>query len=271
MARVKFYIYGSKQTLERVLIAVHLMHHRNESNYPLDFMKKWHHHIKSQSDSDYLGHVDYEEEWIDTLDDPQGFRDDVSTLTPSDTKPDKFTVETDEDGNVTETGKEPFKATSDDQYMIPESENENAVMIRRSITGVPFKDASGNHIPLNKSIDESNIQDMPSEGEWVEKNIVYQFDGKLWGCEQRHKRMHYHPSETPALFTRIYNDFSQGYPEWEQPTGAHDAYGSGQIVTKNGVNYKSNIDANTYDPEVYNDETYPNTPSWQYWDKEPFE
>jgi hypothetical protein len=166
---------------------------------------------------------------------------------------------------------ENYKETSDGRYMILQSAVEKDISVRRNINGRPFQDAAGNHIPLNATINESNLNDMPTEGEWVEENKVYKFDEKLWGCRQGHNRTHYHPSQTPALFEEMYNDFSQGYPQWEQPTGAHDAYGSGQIVSKNGVNYKSNIDANTYDPEVYNDETYPNTPSWQYWDKEPFD
>ena len=41
------------------------------------------------------------------------------------------------------------------------------------------------------------------------------------------------------------------YPEWVQPTGAHDAYNTGDIVKYNGVLYKSLIDGNTWAPDVY--------------------
>ena len=41
------------------------------------------------------------------------------------------------------------------------------------------------------------------------------------------------------------------YPEWVQPTGAHDAYNSGDIVKYNGVLYKSLIDGNVWAPDAY--------------------
>jgi len=248
------YIYGDKQRLERVLIGVHLMRNIHETNYKLNFMDKWHHHVKSQTDSDYMAHVDYDESWIDSLDDPDQFRDDVSNLTLTDAKPDKFAGEN-------------FKETSDGQYQIPESENEDSIMIRRDGLGRPLKDANGNHITNNQEIDTSTIDPLPEEGEWVEETVIYSYDNKLWGCIQGHNRMHYDPSETPALFNEIPNDFSEGYPEWQQPTGAHDAYNTGDIVTLNGVLYKSRIDANTTNPEQYNDTDSP----WNYWDEEPFD
>lgn len=42
-----------------------------------------------------------------------------------------------------------------------------------------------------------------------------------------------------------------GYPVWSQPTGAHDAYNTGDIVSYNGILYKSLIDGNTYSPDAY--------------------
>ena len=41
------------------------------------------------------------------------------------------------------------------------------------------------------------------------------------------------------------------YPEWVQPTGAHDAYNTGDIVNYNGTLYKSLIDGNTWSPDAY--------------------
>lgn len=41
------------------------------------------------------------------------------------------------------------------------------------------------------------------------------------------------------------------YPEWVQPTGAHDAYAKDAVVMHNGKKWKSDIDANTYEPGVY--------------------
>lgn len=39
--------------------------------------------------------------------------------------------------------------------------------------------------------------------------------------------------------------------EWVQPTGAHDVYNKGDIVTYNGKKYMSKIDANAWAPDVY--------------------
>ena len=41
------------------------------------------------------------------------------------------------------------------------------------------------------------------------------------------------------------------WPEWVQPTGAHDAYNTGDKVTHNGVKYISDVDANVWEPGVY--------------------
>lgn len=39
--------------------------------------------------------------------------------------------------------------------------------------------------------------------------------------------------------------------EWKQPTGAHDAYKSGDKVIYGGKVYKSLIDSNVWSPDVY--------------------
>ena len=42
-----------------------------------------------------------------------------------------------------------------------------------------------------------------------------------------------------------------GYPEWVQPTGAHDAYQMGDRVIFDGSVYESTINANTWSPADY--------------------
>ena len=42
-----------------------------------------------------------------------------------------------------------------------------------------------------------------------------------------------------------------GAPEWVQPTGAHDAYRKGDLVTFEGRVYESLIDANVHSPAAY--------------------
>ena len=42
-----------------------------------------------------------------------------------------------------------------------------------------------------------------------------------------------------------------GYPVWSQPSGAHDAYNTGDIVNYNGTLYKSLLAGNVWSPEAY--------------------
>ena len=46
-------------------------------------------------------------------------------------------------------------------------------------------------------------------------------------------------------------DTGDTYPEWVQPTGAHDAYNTGDIVMYNGTAYRSLIDGNVWAPDAY--------------------
>ncbi len=41
------------------------------------------------------------------------------------------------------------------------------------------------------------------------------------------------------------------FPEFVQPTGAHNAYNAGQGITFNGKHYRSLIDGNSWSPETY--------------------
>lgn len=40
-------------------------------------------------------------------------------------------------------------------------------------------------------------------------------------------------------------------PEWAAPTGAHDAYGTGDLVTFRGRVYRSLINGNSWSPSAY--------------------
>ena len=56
------------------------------------------------------------------------------------------------------------------------------------------------------------------------------------------------PGITPALFVKI---SLEEYPEWVQPTGAHDAYNSGDKCSHNGKHWVSNLDGNVWEPGIY--------------------
>ena len=76
-----------------------------------------------------------------------------------------------------------------------------------------------------------------------------QYNGTLYKCVQAHtSQSDWMPSATPALWKTVSLD---EYPEWVQPTGAHDAYNKGDKVTYNGQHYVCTADANVYAPGVY--------------------
>lgn len=76
------------------------------------------------------------------------------------------------------------------------------------------------------------------------------YEGKLYRCVQVHEAIEgYEPPNTPALWVRTAPEGE--IPEWVQPTGAHDAYNTGDKVTHNGKTWVSTMDANVYEPGVY--------------------
>ena len=76
-----------------------------------------------------------------------------------------------------------------------------------------------------------------------------QYNGTLYKCIQAHtSQADWMPSATPALWKTVSLD---EYPEWVQPTGAHDAYNIGDKVTYNGQHYVCTSNGNVYAPDVY--------------------
>ena len=76
-----------------------------------------------------------------------------------------------------------------------------------------------------------------------------QYNGALYKCVQAHtSQADWAPDATPALWKTVSID---EYPEWVQPTGAHDAYNIGDKVTYNGQHYVCTSNANVYAPDVY--------------------
>ena len=79
--------------------------------------------------------------------------------------------------------------------------------------------------------------------------VRVQYEGKLYKCVQAHtSQSDWMPSATPALWKTVSLD---EYPEWVQPTGAHDAYNIGDKVTYNGQRYVCTSNGNVYAPDVY--------------------
>lgn len=85
--------------------------------------------------------------------------------------------------------------------------------------------------------------------EYVSAGDRRRFNGVLYRCVQAHTtQADWTPDITPALWVAV---SIEEYPEWVQPTGAHDAYNIGDKVTYNGNHYVCDIDGNVYAPDVY--------------------
>ena len=75
------------------------------------------------------------------------------------------------------------------------------------------------------------------------------YDGLLYRCIQAHtSQADWTPPAVPALWVRT---STEEWPEWIQPTGAHDAYNKGDKVSHNNKHWICDIDANVYEPGVY--------------------
>lgn len=73
-------------------------------------------------------------------------------------------------------------------------------------------------------------------------------NGFLYRCLQSHtSQENWTPENSPSLWLLI-DDPAIEWPEWKQPTGAHDAYSLGAKVSHNGKKWISQIEANTVEP-----------------------
>jgi len=90
----------------------------------------------------------------------------------------------------------------------------------------------------------------------VEVGDLHSWDGTIVECIQAHTtQADWTPGATPALW-KVHRSGSGsqqgGAPaEFVQPTGAQDAYQTGDRVTYNGQVYESTIDANVWTPTAY--------------------
>jgi hypothetical protein len=86
--------------------------------------------------------------------------------------------------------------------------------------------------------------------EYYEANEVFVKDGLLFRVIQTHtSQADWLPETTKSLYTayRVPGEIT----EWVQPTGAHDAYQTGEKVLYNGKTWESLIDNNTWSPDAY--------------------
>lgn len=77
------------------------------------------------------------------------------------------------------------------------------------------------------------------------------FNDELYKVIQAHtSQADWMPSEAVSLFVKV-ADPAIEWPEWIQPTGAHDTYNVGDKVSHNDKHWISTADSNVWEPGVY--------------------
>lgn len=83
----------------------------------------------------------------------------------------------------------------------------------------------------------------------VQVDERYQYNGTLYRVVQAHTtQADWTPDKTPALWVAV---SLEEWPEFVQPTGAHDAYNTGDKITFNGEHYVCTMDGCVWSPSEY--------------------
>lgn len=105
--------------------------------------------------------------------------------------------------------------------------------------------------------DNDALNAVPLFPSWSSDGRTYQigdrvkFEGKLYKCVQQHNSQEgWTPYAASSLWARM-DDPSEEWPQWVQPTGAHDAYDIGAKVSYDGKHWVCTMSANVYQPGVY--------------------
>lgn len=92
---------------------------------------------------------------------------------------------------------------------------------------------------------------------WSSANTAYQsndivrYNDTLFRCVQSHSSQ---PSWTPTAATSLWaliSNPNSEFPEWIQPSGAHNAYQLNDKVKYNNKNWISTVNSNVWQPGVY--------------------
>lgn len=126
----------------------------------------------------------------------------------------------------------------------------------------PFTDAEIMDLFIRQNIDSLVVDDTTAVrmkekySEW-ENGVSYttntrrMYKGNFYKCITSHtSQADWTPDTAVSLWVRI-DDPSIEYPEWRQPTGAHDAYAIGTKVTYNNKKWINTYESNIYPPDTY--------------------
>lgn len=117
--------------------------------------------------------------------------------------------------------------------------------------------ASARNTFLVELPDEEAVKIPLMYGEWNPNGYKYKKGNRFTYNDKFYKVLLDHTSQadwTPDTASSLYveiSDPSVEYPDFKQPTGAHDAYAKGDKVTYNGKHYISTMDNNVWSPDSY--------------------
>lgn len=81
--------------------------------------------------------------------------------------------------------------------------------------------------------------------------VIVLYNDQLYRCISPHtSQSDWTPASAVSLWTPC-ADPAEEWPEWRQPTGAHDAYAIGSKVSHNEKHWISTADNNVWEPGVY--------------------
>ena len=149
---------------------------------------------------------------------------------------------------------QPHLRFDEDKYndILKEQKRQESVM-----KGEQLKQELQERVILDYASDEDAYTMRYLYPEWLGNGLTYKTNDRLMYNDKFYKVLQDHTSQsdwTPDTASSLYveiADPSNEYPEFKQPTGAHDAYAKGDKVTFEGKHYISLIDANVYSPTDY--------------------
>ena len=107
-------------------------------------------------------------------------------------------------------------------------------------------------LPDEDAVDAVELFPMWQTNTAYSLDVRVRYEDKLYKCVQAHtSQAEWTPDKTPALWTEVAKPGE--IPVWRQPTGAQDAYMTGDKVhypTKDDAVYESTMDYNVYAPDV---------------------
>ena len=112
-------------------------------------------------------------------------------------------------------------------------------------------------LPEEKALEIATIYPVWEAGKTYAAGDILSYGQNPVGDPQLYKVVQAHTSQadwTPDSVPALYDAFGldeSGYPLWSQPSGAHDAYNTGDIVNYNGTLYQSLIDGNVWAQDAY--------------------